>query len=184
MPDGRRELLVSRLWIQAAALVFLVGFFILGLLAVRTYTGRPPIPERVLDPAGRVVFTGEDVLSGQELFLRSGLMEYGSVFGHGGYLGPDFTADYLRRAAQLVARSHRESEKEGGPRTRAEFRTNRYDAGTGTLRFTAAQAKAFAGVRQHVGEFFAEPSARTGLRPGILADGADRHRLTAFFAWS
>jgi len=28
-------------------------------------------------------------------------MEYGSIFGHGGYLGPDFTANYLDRAANI-----------------------------------------------------------------------------------
>jgi nitric oxide reductase subunit B len=29
------------------------------------------------------VFTGADVRAGQEAFLRNGLMEYGSIFGHG-----------------------------------------------------------------------------------------------------
>lgn len=36
------------------------------------------------------------------MFLRAGLVEYGSIFGHGAYLGPDFTADYLHRAAELA----------------------------------------------------------------------------------
>ena len=35
------------------------------------------------------------------MFLNNGLMEYGSVLGHGAYLGPDYTADYLRRAAKV-----------------------------------------------------------------------------------
>lgn len=48
--SGRRELLVSKGWVQAVALVVLFGFFVLGLLAYRTYTGQPPIPERVVDP--------------------------------------------------------------------------------------------------------------------------------------
>ena len=48
---------------------------------------------------GETVLTGEDILSGQEQFLTYGLMEYGSVYGHGAYLGPDFTADYLHRQA-------------------------------------------------------------------------------------
>jgi hypothetical protein len=59
--SGRRELLVSKGWVQAVALVVLFGFFVLGLLAYRTYTGQPPIPERVVDPEGNVVYTGEDV---------------------------------------------------------------------------------------------------------------------------
>jgi nitric oxide reductase large subunit len=48
------------------------------------------------------LFTRGDVLAGQAVFLRNGLMEYGSIFGHGAYLGPDFTADYLHRAARSV----------------------------------------------------------------------------------
>ena len=55
---GRRELLVSRTWIQVAVLVFLVGFFILGLLAYRTYVAGPPVPDRVLDARGGVLYSG------------------------------------------------------------------------------------------------------------------------------
>ena len=98
----RRELLVSKGWVQAVALVLLFGFFVMGLLAYRTYAAKPPIPRRVVDPAGVVLYTGADVQAGQEVFLHNGLMEYGSVFGHGAYLGPDYTADYLRRASDLV----------------------------------------------------------------------------------
>ena len=49
-----------------------------------------------------VLFTRADILVGQGVFLRNGLMEYGSIFGHGAYLGPDYTADYLHRAALIV----------------------------------------------------------------------------------
>jgi nitric oxide reductase subunit B len=79
---GKTDLLVPRGWIQAVAVVVLFGFFVLGLLAYRTYSGEAPIPERVLGPNG-TLFTRQDILAGQQLFLR--------------YLGPDFTADYLRR---------------------------------------------------------------------------------------
>jgi nitric oxide reductase subunit B len=85
--EERRPLLVSRGWVQAVALVLLSGFFVLGLLAYRTYPAEPPIPRRALAPDGRVVFTGAEVRAGQEAFLRNGLMEYGSIFGHGAYLG-------------------------------------------------------------------------------------------------
>ena len=74
----------------------------LGLLAYRTYMAKPPTPQRVVDPQGAVLYTGEDVRKGQQVFLHNGLMEYGSVFGHGAYLGPDFTADYLRRSSDFV----------------------------------------------------------------------------------
>src|SRR5262245_14993539 len=102
----KRDLLVSRAWLQAVAVVVLFGFFVLGLLAYRTYSGQAPIPERVVDPSGRTLFTREDILQGQQVFLRNGLMEYGSIFGHGAYLGPDYTADYLRRSALSVLEAH------------------------------------------------------------------------------
>ena len=127
---GRRELLVSRTWIQAAVLVILVGFFILGLLAYRTYMAQPPVPDRVRRRArAACLFTGEDVSKGQQVFLHNGLMEYGSVFGHGAYLGPDFTADYLRRSSRhRHARvRRRRARTRRCARTIADFRTNRYD---------------------------------------------------------
>jgi nitric oxide reductase subunit B len=182
--DGRRPLLVSHAWFQLALLVFLVGFTILGILAWRSYTASPPVPARAVAPDGRTVFTGEEVLDGQEAFLRSGLMEYGSVFGHGGYLGPDFTADYLRVAAREAARRNGESERDGGVRTWAELRTNRLDRATGVLRLTASQAAGFDAYRERLRALFAQPSARTGLRPGLFADPPELHRLTAFFSWT
>ena len=68
---GRREFLISKGWLQAVALVVLFGFFVLGLLAYRTYQAQPPIPERVVDGQGNVLFTGEDVSQGQQVFLTT-----------------------------------------------------------------------------------------------------------------
>ena len=70
-PEGKRELLVSRTWLQVAGLVILAGFFVLGLLAYRTYQSDPPIPDRVVDPSGRTVFTGDDMREGQKVFLTT-----------------------------------------------------------------------------------------------------------------
>ena len=84
----KRDLLVSKVWIQAVILVVVFGFFVLGLLAYRTYSGEAPIPARVVDQNGNTLFTHDDILDGQQVFLRNGLMEYGSIFGHGAYLVP------------------------------------------------------------------------------------------------
>src|ERR1035437_6439515 len=100
--EQRRQLLISSGWVQAVAIVMIFGFTVMGMLAYQTYTGEPPIPARVTDDSGHVLFTRGDVLAGQAVFLRNGLMEYGSIFGHGAYLGPDFTADYLHRAAEMA----------------------------------------------------------------------------------
>lgn len=182
---GRRELLVSRGWVQAVALVVLFGFFVLGLLAYRTYTGQPPIPDRVVDAEGNVVYTGEDVTAGQEVFLRNGIMEYGSIFGHGAYLGPDYTADYLRRSALSVRDSYGgEGSDEAASRTVEDFKENRYDPETGTLEFTAAQASAFEELREYYGEFFGEPTTMFGLRPEAITDPEEIRQLTAYFGWT
>ena len=57
-----------------------------------------------MDPSGAVVFSGDDVRAGQEVFLKYGLMDNGSIWGHGGYLGPDFSAAVLHEWALELAR--------------------------------------------------------------------------------
>jgi nitric oxide reductase subunit B len=182
---GRRQLLVSKVWLQASALVILFGFFVLGLLAYRTYTAEPPIPVRTVDPAGNVIFTGEEVSQGQEVFLRNGLMEYGSIFGHGAYLGPDFTADYLHRAAVEVEKEYGGTSSDSAEvRTRTDFQTNRFNPQTRTLQLTTAQAVAFDRVRQHYQEYFSTPTTQFGLRPKAITDHQQIKQLTAYFSWS
>ncbi len=183
--EARRPLLVSKGWVQAVALVVLFGFFVLGLLAYRTYTEQPPIPERVVDPAGATIFTRDDVMSGQEVFLRNGLMEYGSIFGHGAYLGPDYTAEYLHDAALHVRESYGGVDSDRArSRTVEDFQTNRYDSGTDMLEYTAAQADAFRALRTRYREFFSNPTTEFGLRPRAIDDAGEIHDLTAFFSWS
>jgi nitric oxide reductase subunit B len=182
---GRRELLVSKGWVQAVGLVVLFGFFVLGLLAYRAYSGQPPIPDRVVAPSGRVVFTGEDVKAGQGVFLKNGLMQYGSIFGHGAYLGPDYTADYLRRSALSVRESYGgEGSDEAAVRTVEDFKENRYDPESRTLEFTAAQAAAFGELRGYYEDYFGEPTTRYGLRPEAIENSGEIRQLTAYFAWT
>lgn len=68
--ETKRELLISKGWIQAVALVGLCGFLLLGILAYRTYTDEPPIPSKVIGGIGQVLFTAEDVSAGQEVFPK------------------------------------------------------------------------------------------------------------------
>ena len=87
--DGsRRPMLLSRRWMQVSLLVFILGFFGLGLAGYLNYKDEPPMPAKVVDPSGQTIFTKADVIAGQKVFLANGLMEYGSIFGHGAYLGP------------------------------------------------------------------------------------------------
>jgi nitric oxide reductase subunit B len=181
----KRGFLLAKGWIQAVLLVTLFGFLVLGILAYNTYTGQPPIPAKVLDPDGRILFTRADIIAGQGTFLRNGLMEYGSIFGHGAYLGPDYTADYLHRAAQMSIDFYNGLGSDHARAvTIADFKTNRYDKGTDTLVFTAGQTNAFNGLQSYYHTFFGEPSTKNGLRSGAITDPTDIRNLTAFFAWS
>ncbi|MHB8652947.1 MAG: nitric-oxide reductase large subunit [Terriglobia bacterium] len=185
MAGARRELLVSKAWFQASIFVLLCGFFVMGLLAYRTYTGEPPIPAKVVGPDGSVLFTGDEVTRGQEVFLRNGLMEYGSIFGHGAYLGPDYTADYLHRAALIAIDQYAGAGSDRAKtQTIEDFKTNRYNSVTQTLTYSAAQARAFTDLTRYYGEVFGEPSTKFGLRPKAISDPEEIHQLTAFFSWS
>jgi nitric oxide reductase subunit B len=182
--ETKRELLISKGWIQAVVLVGLCGFLLLGILAYRTYTDEPPIPSKVIGANGQLLFKGEDVLAGQEVFLKNGLMEYGSIFGHGAYLGPDFTADYLHRAALIANELNGSSSRTLQENTIADFKANRYDAGSGTLNYSTAQTEAFNKLMLYYEEFFATPDTRNGLRPSAITDPQQIRQLTAFFSWS
>ena len=75
------------------------GFAVLIWIAARTYQIGPPIPERVVEAGGNTLFTGADITAGQQVFLKHGLMDNGTLWGHGAYLGPDFSATYLHQLA-------------------------------------------------------------------------------------
>ena len=183
--EQRREFLISKGWIQAVALVILFGFFVLGLLAYRTYMESPPVPERVVSEDGEVIFTGEDVSKGQQHFLENGLMEYGSVFGHGAYLGPDYTADYLRRSSESVQESFGGAESDSAAQATIEdMRTNRYDEETDTLTLSAGQEAAFEELVPYYSDFFSEPETIHGLRAEAITDPTELRQLTSFFAWT
>ena len=182
---NRREFLISKAWIQAAVLVILCGFFVLGLLAYRTYQAHPPVPDRVVDMSGNTIFTGKDVSEGQKVFLNNGLMEYGSVFGHGAYLGPDYTADYLRREAELVRGTYGGASSAAAEgKTIDDLQANRYDASSGTLRLSDAEADAFRKLVPYYSAFFSDPKTEHGLRPDAITDSTKLRQLTSFFAWT
>src|SRR5512143_3696184 len=90
---------LSPWWRNTAIVVLVLGFTVLIWLASRSYRDAPPIPEKVVSATGETIFTREDVLQGQQVFLKYGLMENGTIWGHGAYLGPDFSAEYLHTLA-------------------------------------------------------------------------------------
>ena len=85
----------SGFWKHGLLLTLLFGFTVMLVGGAYIYKTRAPIPEAVTDPAGKTLFTAQDVQSGQELFRKRNLMNYGSVLGHGAYFGPDYTAEAI-----------------------------------------------------------------------------------------
>ncbi len=182
---GRRGLIVSGRWIQASLLVLLFGFSVMTWLAVGATQDAPPVPKTVVDANGALLFTGADIIAGQGVFLRNGLMEYGSIFGHGAYLGPDYTADYLRRAATIVQDAYGGASSDvARARTVEDFKANRYDSGSATLIYSAAEGTAFESLRSYYRDVFSTPATENGLRPGAITDSRQTDELTAFFSWS
>ena len=182
---SRRARLIGKGWIQGVALVMLFGFTVMGLLAYRTYTNSMPQPERVVTESGETLFTTQDITEGQKLFQARGLMEYGSILGHGGYLGPDFTAEYLRMEATNV-REQLASQGVDDPAaaTKEMLRTNRYDSSTGTLVWTDEQVKAYNDAVAHYTKMFGPDAHSHGLKPDLITDPVQVKQVTAFFGWT
>ena len=182
---SRRARLIGKGWIQGVALVMLFGFTVMGLLAYRTYTNSMPQPERVVTESGETLFTTQDITEGQKLFQARGLMEYGSILGHGGYLGPDFTAEYLRMEATNVKEQlASQGVDDPAAATKEMLRTNRYDSSTGTLVWTDEQVKAYNDAVAHYTKMFGPDAHSHGLKPDLITDPVQVKQVTAFFGWT
>src|SRR5262245_17304313 len=92
---------MRRYWIAFIA-VLAASFAVLGFTGLRIYQSAPPIPEKVIATDGRVVTTGDEIRDGQNVWQAMGGMEMGSIWGHGSYVAPDWTADWLHREASFV----------------------------------------------------------------------------------
>ena len=181
----RRARLIGKGWIKGVALVMLFGFTVMGLLAYRTYTNSMPQPERVVTESGETLFTSQDITEGQKLFQARGLMEYGSILGHGGYLGPDFTAEYLRLEATSVKEQlASQGVEDPATVTKEMLRTNRYDPSTGTLVWTDEQVKAYNDAVSHYTKMFGPDAHSHGLKPDLITDPTQVKQVTAFFGWT
>ena len=167
-PSGKRELLVSthlapgrRAWSSSSA----SSSSSCSPIAPTSPIRRSPTAS--VDPSGQRRLHRRRHPRGQKVFLHHGLMEYGSIFGHGAYLGPDFTADYLHRSSAIgprPARRQRLRLRAAGddrPVPDQPLRPGHQDA----RRSRAQQAQASAQLNSHYADFFDSPTTRYGLRP-------------------
>ncbi|HYQ91994.1 MAG TPA: hypothetical protein VES89_07940 [Candidatus Competibacteraceae bacterium] len=182
-PEGLRHSTragVSPGWRWGVILTLVVGFAVLLWMTARVYVDAPPIPQRVVGPAGETVFTSQDILAGQEVFLKYGLMENGTIWGHGAYLGPDFSAQYLHNLAvdtgQALAQQRwgRDFASLSPPERElifAEVRTllkgNRYDPATQTLVLTAPEVASYRHQIDQWAAYFQQSGANRGLPSNI-----------------
>src|SRR3990167_7634577 len=130
----------SRLW-RWLGLIFVLSFGALGYLGWQIYLTAPPIPKAVVTTDGDVLFTGEQVQRGQQAWMSAGGQQLGSVWGHGSYVAPDWSADWLHREALALRGvwAQRDFGKafedlgvgqqaELNARLKTEMRANTYDA--------------------------------------------------------
>ena len=157
-----------RLWLALAA-VMLGSFGVLGYYGVQIYRQAPPIPERVTDSQGRVLYTGAQIRDGQKVWQSIGGQELGSIWGHGAYVAPDWSADWLHREALMMldrwarsedGRPYRElpAERQAALRTRLQLqmRANTHDPATGTLTLSDDRVAVERALGSYYGALFGE----------------------------
>lgn len=188
---------LSPWWKNTVILIIILGFTVLIWVAVRSYTDAPPIPGKVLSSTGEEIFTNDDILSGQQVFLKYGLMENGTIWGHGAYLGPDFSASYLHTLAldtsEMVAKKNYDRTLSGLTATEkaaviAEvqqlLKQNRYDPKTDTLIFIPSEVASYRNQIEIWTTYFSQPTLNRGLLFKHIKDPKEIQQLTAFFAWT
>jgi nitric oxide reductase subunit B len=181
----------------AAIVCFLIamgGLLIGGFFANRE---APPYPDRVVGPDGILLFTKADILAGQDVYQRYGLMDHGSIWGHGSQRGMEFSALTLHRTglkvrAQLSMEVYGRDYETLSPEERdlidirmlREMKANRYDADTGTLNLGVTQVNALAENEKFWERTFRDGDTGYGFLPGTIPTVEERKQIGRFFFWT
>ena len=192
----------KRLWIVLGAVIFST-LFILGWFGRELYRKVPPIPLIVQTGTGNVLMTKEDILKGQQSWQSIGGQQVGSIWGHGAYQAPDWSADWLHREAaalrDLLSQKYYHKNfneldefRQAGvnQHLQSEMRTNTYEEETGTVSVSEDRAKAISMTADHYMALFGDDPKLAGLRESYalheaaLPDLERRRALTAFFFWT
>ncbi len=187
---------MRRLWL-GLSLVLSISFAVLLWVGSRIYQLAPPIPDRVVSTEGRLLFDSGEVSAGQDVWRSFGGMQLGSIWGHGSYVAPDWSADWLHR--ELVTMLDEWSVREGGvsyaqrnaearagleARLREEIRLNTYDPVSGTITVSPQRARAIEANVAYYTELFAAGRDDYALPPGTVREPDRAHALAAFFFWT
>ncbi|MFV0378968.1 MAG: nitric-oxide reductase large subunit [Mangrovibacterium sp.] len=193
---------VKKLWI-GFILVMVLSFGVLGYYGVEIYREAPPIPEKILSSDGTVICTGSDIKDGQNVWQSMGGQEVGSIWGHGAYQAPDWTADWLHREAMFILErwsetefsvpyQQLEEEKQAmlQKRLQLELRKNTFDAGSQTIRISDIRAEAFRDNCRHYSGLFMDNPEMAPLREAYsipansIKDTGRMAQMNAFFFWA
>ncbi len=186
----------KKLWI-ALAVVVIASFAVLGGVGYKGIKNGPPIPAQVVTTDGTVVFSGETIRDGQNVWQSIGGQEIGSIFGHGAYVAPDWTADYLHReSVYILDRWAKEAgaasfesmplEQRAGLQARLQhlMRTNTYNASTNTITIDPVEADAYKQLAAYYGDVYGNGRKEYAIPSGALTDVAKQQKMAAFFWWT
>ncbi|MBW7470962.1 nitric-oxide reductase large subunit [Marinobacter sp. F4218] len=191
-----------RLWLILIAILTLT-FALLGYFGTEVYRSAPPIPDQVVSAGGAPLMTEETILDGQTAWQSVGGMQLGSIWGHGAYQAPDWTADWLHR--ELLAWLDLAAEEEFGMPyedlngqqqnalqydLKTEYRTNTYNPETGILTLSERRTQAIAETADYYSRLFSDaPELRStrenyAMKENTLPSAERRERMTEFFFWT
>jgi nitric oxide reductase subunit B len=191
----------KKLWI-GFILVMTISFSVLIYYGREIYRQAPPVPDKVITPDGKVLFTGQDIKDGQNVWQSLGGQEIGTVWGHGAYQAPDWSADWLHKEAIFMLDKFAfqsdslpydkvNSERQASLKIhlQTELRKNSYQDNTKTLIVSELRANAIANNSRFYGGLFTNDPALAKLRDAYslpensLKDPERVRQLSAFFFW-
>ncbi|WP_394141434.1 nitric-oxide reductase large subunit [Cytobacillus oceanisediminis] len=187
----------------------IASFTVLLMGGYWIFKEQAPRPLEVTNEKGEVILTKETIMGGQAVFQKYGLMDYGTVLGHGSYMGPDYTAEALTVYTEGM-QDFRAEEKYGKPfdeitgeeqtvirdLVKTEMRENRYDPDSDTMVITDAQVYGYEKVGEFYRKVFTEGDG-WGLKAELIkeehmpaeerayvASGDQIQQISDFFFWT
>ncbi|MFY9856197.1 MAG: nitric-oxide reductase large subunit, partial [Terracidiphilus sp.] len=185
----------KKYWI-ALAIVIIGSFAVLGGVGRQMISAAPPLPD-VYTTDGQLLFTGSSITDGQGVWQSIGGQEIGTVWGHGAYVAPDWSADWLHRESNILLDTW--AAKAGAANFAAlgvdqqaifkarlirEMRTNTYDVAQNRVTIDADRAAAFTQLAAYYADVFASGRSEYAIPQGALTDAKKQHELAAFFWWT
>ena len=186
-------LLNPKNWWLPLLIIFVISMGGVTLIGVHTYTEAPPIPN-FESTQKKKIYSKNDILDGQAIFLKYALMEYGSMFGDGANRGPDFTAEALH----LIAAEMKNYYTTNSPnnltdsffkygiteKVKYEIKKNNYQEITNSVELNKAQEFAIIKLENYYLEKFTNPMSKGAFKPaGYITDSVEIKSLTAFIFW-